>query len=104
MNKQILKHLRELSRHIEYYNNLSPFPVYCTDWLKDVNNKIKEIMENKKEDYDELPVVACKYCKSLHIVTDEVDNNICMRCGSCNEITEFENIHKYNQFKNGENS
>lgn len=103
MNKLILKHLKELSKHVEYYNKMAPFPVYCTDWLKDINNKIKE-MENKKEDYDELPVFACKYCKSLHIVTDEVANNICMRCGSVNEITEFQNIHEYNQFKNGKNS
>jgi DNA-directed RNA polymerase subunit RPC12/RpoP len=62
-------------------------------------------LENEKEiNYDDEPVVACKYCKSLHIVTDEVDNDICMRCGSINELKSFENIHKYKEFLNGENT
>jgi DNA-directed RNA polymerase subunit RPC12/RpoP len=61
-------------------------------------------LENEKEiNYDDEPVVACKYCKSLHIVTDEVGNDICMRCGS-NELKEFKNIHEYKEFLNGENT
>lgn len=99
MNKQILKHLRKLYKHVEYFNNFGPFPYYGSDYQEDIKTKIKE-MENTKKDYDSEPVVACKYCKSLHIVTDEDVNNICMRCGSINEITEFENIYKYNNFIN----
>ncbi len=79
---------------------MSPFPVYDTDWVKDIENKIKMIKDNNKENYDELPVVACKYCKSLHIVTDEDSNDICFRCGSKNELKEFENIFEYEKFKN----
>ncbi len=76
---------------------MSPFPVYDTDYVKDVKNKINEIMESK-DNYDELPVVACKYCKSLHIVTDEDVNDICFRCGSVNELEEFKDIYEYNKF------
>jgi CTP:phosphocholine cytidylyltransferase-like protein len=97
MNKITVKHLKKLLTHLTYYNKLSPFPVYDTDYVKDVENRIKE-MEQSKENYDELPVVACKYCKSLHIVTDETDNDICFRCGSVNELQEFKNIHEYNKF------
>lgn len=76
---------------------MSPFPVYDTDYVKDVKNKINEIMESK-DNYDELPVVACRYCKSLHIVTDEDVNDICFRCGSVNELEEFKDIYEYNKF------
>lgn len=94
MNKVTLKYLRKLLNHVTHYNKLAPFPVYDTDWVEDIKNRIK-FMKDSKEDYDELPVVACKYCKSLHIVTDEVDNDICFRCGSINDLQEFENIHEY---------
>ena len=47
--------------------------------------------------YDQLPVVACKYCKSLHIQIDENGNDICMKCGSVNDIDEFEDIEQYRQ-------
>ena len=97
-NKHIIKHLKELHSHLDYYNNMAPFPVYDTDYVKEVKEVINN-MENSKIDYDELPVAACKYCKSLHIMSDEVENDICMRCGSVNEIKVFANIHEYNDFK-----
>lgn len=103
MNKQILKHLRKLYKHVEYYNKMSPFPVYDTEWVMDIKNKIKE-MENTKEDYDELPVDACRFCKHLHIVFDEDDNDHCMKCGSINELITFPNINEYLKFKNGKNT
>lgn len=103
MNKQILKHLKELYKHVEYYNKLSPFPVFDTGYVEDIKDKIKE-MEDTKEDYDELPVVACKNCKSLHIKYDDDMNEHCMRCESVNELIEFKNIHEYNQFKNGKDT
>ena len=48
-----------------------------------------------KIEYDNIPVVACKYCKSLHIQNDELENDICMRCGAVNEIVIYDNIGKY---------
>lgn len=103
MNKKILKHLRLLHKTAEYYNNLSPFPVFDTGYVEDIKNKIKE-MEDSKEDYDKLPVVACRNCKSLHIKYDDDLNEHCMRCESINELIEFDNINEYTKFKNGKNS
>lgn len=48
-----------------------------------------------KEYYNSLPVAACKHCKSLHIQNDEHENDICMKCGSVNEITIYNNISDY---------
>ena len=98
MTKITLKHFKRLYEHVLYYNKISPFPLYDTDRVIELGNKIKEMEKDKKQDYDNEPVVACKYCKSLHIVTDEIDNNVCMRCGSVNELKEFANIYEYNKF------
>jgi CTP:phosphocholine cytidylyltransferase-like protein len=101
MKRKKLKELKFLAKHLHYYNGLAPFPVYDTEYVDDVDNLIKEMDENKKVDYDKEPVVACKYCKSLHIVSDELENNICFKCGAVNELEEFENINGYLKFKNG---
>lgn len=97
-SKKVLKKYRELLKHIKYYNSLAPFPVYDTDYVNDLENKIKEIMNDKLKDYDDESVVACKHCKSLHVVSDEIDNTICMRCGAINELQEFENIYEYQKY------
>lgn len=86
--------------HMEYYNKMAPFPPYDTEYVEEIRNKLKT-MNDDKINYDDEPVVACKYCKSLHIITDEVDNNICFRCGSINDLIEFPNIFKYKDFVNG---
>ena len=104
MNQLTIKELKKLLEHLQYYNKLAPFPIYCTDYVNDVKNRIMELENETKTNYDNEPVVACKYCKSLHIVTDEVDNDICMRCGSVNELKEFKNIHEYKNFVDGENT
>lgn len=104
MNQLTIKELKKLLEHLQYYNKLAPFPVYDTDYVNDVKNRIMELENETQTNYDSEPVVACKYCKSLHIVTDEVDNDICMRCGSVNELKEFKNIHEYKEFLNGENT
>ena len=104
MNQLMIKELKKLLEHLQYYNKLAPFPIYCTDYVNDVKNRIMELENETKTNYDNEPVVACKYCKSLHIITDEVDNDICMRCGSVNELKEFKNIHEYKEFLNGENT
>lgn len=94
-SKIIKKELTKLLKHLKYYNWLAPFPVYDTDYVKDVENRLNEIKMEKDKNYDEEPVVACKYCKSLHIVADDIDNNICMKCGSVNDIVEYKNIYEY---------
>jgi len=103
-SKKILRQLREQSSRLHYYNGMAPFPPYDTDYVKDVDKLINKIMEDKKHDYDEDPVYSCKYCKNIHIVTDELDNDICMNCGSTNEIVEYKDIYEYLKLKNGDNT
>lgn len=100
-SKLIKKELANLLKHVKYYNKLAPFPVYDTDYVKDIENKINVIMEDKHKDYDKEPVVACTFCNSLHIEYDELNNDVCMRCGSVNELKEFENIYEYKEYVNG---
>jgi hypothetical protein len=98
-NKEFKKYLQEEIEHMEYYNQMAPFPVYSTEHIQD----LKDAMNNLKEEetnYDELPVIACKNCKSLHIVTDDDDNDICMRCHSINELVTFDNIYEYKKESN----
>ena len=96
MNEQLIKILNGILEHLEYYNNMAPFPVFDTGYIEDVKKKIKE-MENTDINYDELPVAACKYCNSLHIQSDEVENDICMRCGATNEIVVYKDIYEYKE-------
>lgn len=100
MERKIETALKSLLSHLKYYDNLAPFPIYGSEYIEDVENKLREVMEDKITNYDEEPVVACRFCKSLHIVSDEVDNNVCMRCGSINELQNFNNINEYLNFKN----
>lgn len=99
MSAETLALLKSQLDHMEYYNNMSPFPVYDTGDLQLLKDMIKEI-ENSPMDYDSLPVVACKNCKSLHIEIDEDNNDICMRCNSINELVEFDTIYDYKKEKN----
>ena len=100
MERKIETALKNLLSHLKYYNDLAPFHIYGSEYIEDVENKLKEVMGDKDKNYDEDPVVACRFCKSLHIVSDEVENNVCMRCGSINELTEFKDINEYLNFKN----
>tara|TARA_R110002124_G_scaffold281430_1_gene455728 strand:- start:88048 stop:88359 length:312 start_codon:yes stop_codon:yes gene_type:complete len=93
MNQNIIKYFKELHEHVKYYNRMSPFPVYDTEYVEEIKKHIEK-MENEMN-YNELPVVACKYCKSLHVIHDEDENDICMRCGSVNEIEFYDNIEDY---------
>lgn len=97
-SKLTIRYLKKYLKHMKYYNSMAPFPPFCTDYVNDVENKLKEIMSDKTKEYDEEPVVACKYCKSLHIKSDEIDNSICMRCGSVNELKDFKNIYEYQKW------
>ncbi len=86
--------LEQILYHMEYYNIMSPFPFYDTEIIKDLKELIRK-MKHLENDYDELPVTACKYCKSLYVTTDELDNDICMSCGSINEIETYDTIKEY---------
>lgn len=101
--KKYLKELKKVSNHLHYYNKMAPFNVFDSEYVENVDNHIK-MVEDSKKNYDDEPVVACKFCKNLHIVVDEDINNICMRCGSVNDIIHFENIYEYLKFKNAKNS
>jgi hypothetical protein len=101
---ETLDYLKALLKHMLYYNNMSPFPCFDTEYVEYIQNKIMDIEKENKYNYDEDPVVACKYCNHLHIAMDEDDNNICTRCGSVNELQEFENIFEYLKFKHGPKS
>lgn len=94
MNKKLIVLLNEIVTHMEHYNNLAPFPVFSTEYIIDVKDKIID-MEHSKIDYDELPVVACKFCNSLYIETDDVENDVCMRCGAVNDIIIYKDIDDY---------
>ena len=96
MNKIIKKYEKEL-KDAEYYNNMAPFPVYDTEYVKIMKKKLKQ-MKNDTE-YDKLPVAACKYCKSLHIINDELSNDVCMKCGSINDIIMYDNIYEHEKHK-----
>lgn len=86
--------LKETLAHMEYYNNMAPFPVYDTDLVQDLKDYIK-MAEKKKSIYDELPVACCKHCLDLFVIEDDAGNDICGRCGSVNEIRIFNNIEEY---------
>jgi hypothetical protein len=92
MKKLTIKHYKKQLKDMEYYNSMAPFNVYDSEDVNDLKKLIKR-MESKE--YDKEPVVACKYCNNLHIVTDELDNNVCMKCGSVNELKEYSNIEEY---------
>lgn len=102
MNQETLKYLKELLAHTEYYNIMAPFPVFDTEYVEYIRKLIMDLENEKRKDYDLEPVVACKYCNNLHIEFDEFDNDICMRCGSRNELREFKNINEYLEYKDGE--
>lgn len=95
--------LKETLVHMEYYNNLAPFPVFDTGIVQDLKEFIK-MTEEDKVDYDDLPVASCKHCLDLFLLEDEAGNDICGRCGSVNEIVIFDNIEEYleeyNRIKN----
>tara|TARA_R110000851_G_scaffold315229_5_gene477628 strand:+ start:18064 stop:18300 length:237 start_codon:yes stop_codon:yes gene_type:complete len=67
--------------------------MYDTEYVSAIRNQL----ENMKEpiNYDELPVTACRHCLSLWGEPDELENDICMRCGVINEIKIFADIFEY---------
>ena len=93
MNQKILNYYHDLLEYVKYYNRLSPFPIFDTEYVEVIEEHLRQ-MENDIE-YDKLPVVACKHCKSLHVINDEEENEVCMRCGAINETIIYDNIEVY---------
>ena len=100
MSKEILRQLNKLYNYVEYVNKMHVFPFYDTEWVQNIKDKINKIMNDKK-DYDKEPVFACKHCGTLVVPNQyEVDddgNEICQRCNSVNEVTEYKDIFEYNK-------
>lgn len=90
-----LKLLKETLEHMEYYNQMAPFPVYDTELVQDLKDFIKMAEKDKGSVYDELPVACCKHCMDLFVIEDDAGNDICGRCGSVNDIRIFDNIQDY---------
>ncbi len=99
MSKDILKELEELYEHVTYYNRMAPFPVYDTEYVQEIKDAI-DMITNSDKNYDELPVEACANCKNLFLVVDDVDNIICMRCNSINEVDKYDDIYEYKKENN----
>ena len=95
-SKRVLYHLKELHKHLVFYNTMAPFPIYDTEYVNNVGKTIKK-MKKEKVNYDELPVYFCKHCKSLYIETDSDNNEICNRCGAVNEVDVLPSIKDYDK-------
>ena len=94
MNKLIyIKYLENLLGYLEYNNSMGPFPQYDTEYVNDIKQEIEQ-MKNSKEEYDEIPVASCRHCNNIHIRQDEFDNDICMNCGSVNELKMYDNMNR----------
>ena len=90
----ILQYFEQLLNHVEFYNKMSPFPVYDTEYVEEIR---KSIIKMNNNEYNEIPVAACKHCNSLHIVNDDEQNDHCMRCGSINDIIIYNHIDEYTE-------
>lgn len=76
-----------------YYNDMAPFPVYDTEYVEIIQNELNKMKANE---YNDDPVEACGSCGSLHIISDDMElHNVCMRCGSVNDLIKYENIEEY---------
>lgn len=101
MITKLQTYLEKRLQIMEHYNLYSPFPIFDTEYVQEVKQMIKEMRTDKKE-YDEIGVVACKHCKSLYILNDELNNEHCGRCGSVNDIIMYKNIDDYLEAKQDE--
>lgn len=91
---RLINYLEELLDYLEYYNRMAPFPVYDTEYVDAVKKGLETMKENHNE-YDDAPVTACAMCNNLFIVVDEVENDVCMRCGTLNELKIYKDIFEY---------
>lgn len=95
----MLEYLSKLLEYLEYYNRMAPFPVYDTEYVGIIREKLKKMEKNKEKiDYNKLPTASCKYCNNLRIEVDELDNDICMRCGSVNDLIIHASYYDYEDY------
>lgn len=95
------EYLTKLANHLNKYNKMSPFPIYDTEYVSKVEEEIEKLEKTENINYDTLPVHACVWCSSLHVTIEEEDGvqyDLCNRCFNTDGITEFKNIHEYQNF------
>tara|TARA_R110000822_G_scaffold302649_1_gene426921 strand:- start:11201 stop:11521 length:321 start_codon:yes stop_codon:yes gene_type:complete len=93
MKEELIKYMENLLEYLVYCNRMAPFPVYDTEYVFEVRKFIEDMKKRNK--YDDDPVTSCKYCFNLATIVDEVENDVCTRCGSVNELRVFEDIIEY---------
>jgi len=92
MKNRALRQYKILLAKMKEANYYNIFPYYDTEDVADLEKLINKM---SNEEYNKEPVTACKHCKSLYIVKDELDNDVCFRCGSVNDTVTFDNIDEY---------
>jgi hypothetical protein len=102
MISKLQKYFEKRLQIMKHYNFYSPFPIFDTEYVQEVKDMINQMKIDKKTEYDEIGVVACKYCNSLYIITDELDNDHCGRCDATNEVVIYKNISEYLKAKEDE--
>ena len=102
MKSKLQTYLEKKLEFSERSNLYSPFPLVDTEYVQEMKDMINNMENDKTTEYDEIGVVACKYCNSLYIVTDSLDNDHCARCGSVNEVKVYNNINEYLKAKEDE--
>lgn len=91
--------LKEIERR-EYYNRISPFPVYDTEIINDLK-KLKMI--TTKDNSNNEPITYCKTCLSIHIKTVKFEDtdqvvDYCISCSNTElaeaHISEWEDLYE----------
>lgn len=91
--------IKEIERR-EYYNSMTPFPVYDTEIINDL--KILNMITSKENSNNE-PVTYCKTCLSIHIKTVEFKDteqevDYCIPCSNTDlgeaHISEWEDLYE----------
>lgn len=81
---------------------MAPFPIFDTEYVQMVEDELNKELNEMNNEYESLPVEACAKCGSLHIESDELElTNVCMRCGSVNDLVKYDTINDYMESKHG---
>lgn len=87
--------LKEEIERREYYNQMSPFPVYDTEIILDMKSLSERV---KKQNYNNEPISYCKNCLSIRIKTvkfpetNEGENRDVDYCSLCSK-TDLGEVH-----------
>ena len=91
--------IKEIERR-EYYNSMTPFPVYDTEIINDL--KTLNMITSKDSSNNE-PITYCKTCLSIHIKTvvfEDIDQEVdyCIPCSNTDletaHISEWEDLYE----------